>query len=124
MVRAEARTSAIDLRRQCRDAGFDPGWRCATKDGGGGDRHWLSADDMKDVLGRIEGSKEGRRMWAGLPCLAPKVVHMFWGVSSDLSTPSTLPGYAKLGIASAVLCGYEVQLWACCCLEGVPSAVM
>ena len=124
MVRGNTDHNYATLRGRCRDLGFDASdrFRDAT---GKLKRHRLSGDEMKDAIKRLELAVAVKSKYGSGHAVAPVVLHMFWAPSSGkLTDTCAIPSYAKLGMHSAVACGYDVRLWAySSTLNGVPSGV-
>jgi len=124
MVASKKVENAQDLRARCRLNDLQPSWYVHSEDGLS-KKCWLSVDEMRLVLSRFDAIESGRQQWSGSRLAPPKVLHMFWAPpSGKLSAKCEIPSYGKLGMSSALKCGYDVHLWTFSNLVGVPSGVL
>jgi hypothetical protein len=117
-VKVDSNCSA--LRKQCRDAGFEPSWR---PNGDVNCREYLTVTEMRCVLAIMATAAAGleRHGSVGLPVVAEG--HAFWA-GSPLDAEVTLPGYAQLGALSCVrLAGMALTVWTYGVVHGIPEGV-
>jgi hypothetical protein len=113
-------SNCIVLRKQCRDAGFEPSWR-PTEDVNC--REYLTVTEMRCVLAIMATAAAGleRHGSVGLPVVAEG--HAFWA-GSPLDAEVTLPGYGQVGVFSCVrLAGMALTVWTYGTVHGIPDGV-